>query len=172
MIKKLLVGTLALMMVAGSAAWADEIMVGMVLGSEPGEPDFEQKRPTLGFAYEAQKSWRIFYATGEFEHVNNSTLLLNTRIIGVEKLFIYDMGKAIKLIGAFGPGLFTAELDNNGAMESGTAVGIMATGSFRFYLGSGFIDLGYHYRNAAVTILNGTVNGGYQGMVIGGGLAF
>ena len=161
----------ALLLVAGSAA-ADQIMFGATLNATPGEPDFEESRPSLFAAYEAQALWRFSFTTSEYEHETNSNVKLNARIVGFERMFVYQMGQNVLLIGGFGPGYFTAEVDTPGGTESGNAVGLLASGELRFYFGQGFFDAGFHYRNAAVEVNDSTVNGGYQGFFAAGGFKF
>ncbi|MDH4248226.1 MAG: porin family protein [Deltaproteobacteria bacterium] len=161
---------LGLLMLAPGAR-ADDLYLGLGLGGKAGEPDFTEKIPTLTLAYEHKSSWRFSLTSGDYEH-SSKKVDLETRIFGVERMWVNDLGKNMLLIGAFGPGLFQATLKSGGNSESGTKFGILASANLRFYLGKGFLDLGYHYRNAAVIINRSSVNGGYEALALGFGLRF
>ncbi|MDH5753280.1 MAG: hypothetical protein OEZ59_12795 [Deltaproteobacteria bacterium] len=161
----------AVITLVSAPAWGDELYIGLTVSGKSGEPDFDEQRPAITAAYEAKKTWRISYASGDYEHVGGK-VGLDTTIIGVERMFIYEMGKSIYLIGSFGPALFNATISTDTSSEKGSAVGLLATGNFRVYLSDAFFDLGYHYRNAAVIIDSSSFNGGYEGPVLGMGLAF
>ena len=162
---------LALLVLAAGTARADELYFGATLSSSPGQPDFVENRPSLIAAYEAQKSWRFSFTSSDYKN-DNAGLKLSTQIIGLEKMWVYEMGQNLYLIGAFGPGLFSAKLDDGRNTSSGTAVGVLGTGSFRIYFAKAFLDLAFNYPTAAVTITNCTVDAGYQSAVVGFGFRF
>lgn len=170
MLKRALLA-LSVLLVLGTVAHADQAMVGVTLDANAGEPDFKENRPTLFAAYEAQSTWRFSFTSSEYEH-KDLPLKLDVEILGFERMFVYEMGRNLLLIGAFGPGLFQAKADGFAQDDSGSAVGVLASGSFRIYFGKAFLDLGYHYRNAAVELADSSVNGGYSGFVGALGLSF
>ena len=154
------------------AARANELYAAVGLGGKAGEPDFSDKRPTLTLGFEAERTWRFSLTSGDYEHDNNAAVELETRIFGIERIWYYNLSKDVALLGAFGPGLFQARVSNGASESSGSAFGILATGNLRVYLSQGFVDLGYHYRNAAVIINQSSFNGGYEAVALGAGLRF
>ncbi len=85
---------------------------------------------------------------------------------------VIPVNTGMTVIGAFGPGLYNTTME--GAVDdSGTAVGLMATGSFRYAItDSLFVGGALHYKNAAVEIEEFTVNGGFLALFINVGFFF
>ena len=148
---------------------ADELYAALGLGGKAGEPNFDENRPPITLAYELQRTWRFSWTSGDYDHITQP-VSLETQILGVERVWYKDMGSNMALIGAFGPGLFQATLKSGAGSDSGSKFGILATGNLRIYLSKGFLDLGYHYRNAAVIINRSSFNGGYEAFALGFGL--
>jgi len=86
-------------------------------------------------------------------------------------MWVHKIDEGFSLIGAFGPGYYSVKTEEPSG--SGTAFGVLATGTLRFALSDKFfLEGALHYRNVAVKIDDESVNGGYQGLIIGGGYFF
>lgn len=150
---------------------ADQLSFGLGLSTQSGQPDFQTDRFPIMIAFETITLWRFSYTDTAFKHDDDSATKINAKILGAEYMWIYEIEDGFSLIGAFGPGYYSVNTKNpNG---SGSAFGVMATGTLRYALSDTlFLDGALHYRNVAVRIDDESVNGGYQGIVIGGGYFF
>jgi len=176
--KKILVGLfLSFAFFAPNALVADQFFGGVGLNPASGQPNYVADGfMNINLAYEsARKSlagWRFSYTMTNFKHRNSDTLKIKSQILAAEQLFVAKIKPGLSLIGAFGPGLFITSVES-GSSRSGTGIGLSATGSIRFALTrSVFLGAAYHYKNCAVKIDNGTVDGGYQGLYLNVGAFF
>ncbi len=159
---------------APMTAMADQFFVDLGLSVTPGQPEYENNRFPIILGYENAKEtnlWRFSYANVDFKHKTQTSYLIQSQIISAERFWVYKIKEGFSLIGAFGPGLFMTTADPVG---SGNAFGLVATGTMRFSLtGKFFLEGALHYKNCAVAVSNSlVVDGGYQGLVIGGGYFF
>jgi hypothetical protein len=151
--------------------FADQLLIGVGLSPQSGQPDYQTDRSPIMIAFETKTLWRFSYTDTAFKHKDDSSSKIKARILGAERMWIYEISKGFSLIGAFGPGYYSVRTENQDG--SGIAFGMMATGTFRFELmDSIFIEGALQYRNVAVDIDDGTVDGGYQGLMFGGGYFF
>ena len=164
-------GLLAGLLMQTGVSTANELYVAAGLSDKAGEPNYHTRRPTLTLAFEAQRAWRFSITSGDYEH-RTKLVDLKTQVYGVERIWFYNMGGNTALMGSFGPGYFQAKVVSATTEASGTAFGILASGNLRVYLGKAYLDLGYHYRNAAVIINKSSFNGGYEALALGTGLRF
>jgi len=151
------------------SVYADQFYGGLGFGTTPGQPNTEEDRFTLSVAYETKDLWRYSFTDAAFQYIGGGGEI-KSQILGAERLWVYKIKSGFSLIGAFGPGYYMTEIANSG---SGSAIGIVATGSLRFAMSAEiFLEASMHYKNAGVSIGNGSVNGGYQGLFFNVGYFF
>jgi len=172
MIKKLIVAVIfSSLCVLPINLMADQFSFGLGLSTQSGQPNFESDRFPILVAFETITLWRFSFTDTVFKHNDESSTRIKAQIIGAERMWVHEIDEGFTLIGAFGPAYYSVNTENPSG--SGTAIGVMATGTLRFAFSDKlFFDGALHYRNVAVKIDNGSVNGGYQGFVIGGGYFF
>jgi len=150
---------------------ADQFSFGVGLSTRSGQPNFETDRFPILVAFETITLWRFSFTDTAFQHEDEASTKIKAQILGAERMWVYEIDDGFSLIGAFGPGYYSVATEKPGG--SGIAFGVMATGTLRFALSDNlFLDGALHYRNVAVKIDDESVNGGYQGLVIGGGYFF
>ncbi len=151
--------------------FADQIVVNVGLSTVSGQPDYETDRFPLMIAFETKTLWRFSFTDTVFKHKDTSSSKIKAQVLGAESMWVYEISNEFSIIGAFGPGYYSVQTENQDG--SGSTFGMMATGTFRFdFSESLFVEGAFHYRNVAVKIDDETVNGGYQGMMIGAGYTF
>ncbi len=149
----------------------DQFYGGLGVSVTPGESRTEVSRFPISVAYETTGLWRFSYTDTEFKY-DDSSSYLNSTILAAEKMWVNKVKKGFTLIGAFGPGFFSTKNSGNSS-GTGTAFGMLATGSLRFALDeNSFIQTSFQFKNAAVTLNGSSANAGYQGLFLSYGLFF
>ncbi len=162
-----------------SSVLADQFYGGLGINPESGQPDYiADGFMNINLAYErsfgAKKApWRFTFTMTNFKNKDRDTNKIQSMIIGAEAMFVKTMKPGMVLIGAFGPGYFSSTSEASGRSSSGSTFGLLATGSFRYYLTKTvFLSGAYHYKNCAVPLDKNTGDGGYQGLFINVGAKF
>ncbi|MBU3918113.1 hypothetical protein KKA14_21495 [bacterium] len=152
---------------------ADQFYGGVGVYPTSGQPNYIVDGITnINVAFEAESLWRFSLTNTSFKHKDEDANKLKSLIFGVERMWVYKVNTGMTVIGAFGPGLFNSTAEGS-ADDSGTAVGLMATGSFRYAITDKlFVDGAVHYKNVAVKIDEYSVNGGYIGLFVNVGFFF
>lgn len=163
---------LFLLIMPGSL-WAEQFYAGLGLNPNSGQPDFVADGITnFNLAFETKNLWRFSLTNTSFKHKDDSKTKIKAMIFSAEQMWVYKINKGMTLIGAFGPGLFNGSGEGN-ADGSGTAVGLVATGSIRYAITSKVFASGaLHYKNAAITNDKFVVDGGYTGLFVNVGYFF
>ncbi len=162
--KKLLTLFVGLLLVAPFSLSANQAYIGLGLVPTSGQPDYiADGYFNINMAFETSTLWRFSFTNTSFMDKDEDSNKLKSMIFGAERMWVYKINTGKTLIGTFGPGLYSTTAE--GAYDgSGMALGLIATGSFRFAITDKlFIGAAAHYKNAAV-VLNDemVVHGGYN----------